>query len=213
MIIAYTRVSTDKQDQINQEYLILKYCQDKSLKLNETIKVEMSTRKNEELRRINELKEKLNNNDTLIVSELSRLGRKMIDVLNLVKFFADKGVKVVFINQPELSLVNGTMRDFMIAAYGYFAETEREFISIRTKAGLEATKKNGTKLGRPKGSIGKESICEAHRVQIYQLLQIGLPVSSIQKFINSAITDKNLHIRYTTLKYFINTHINMNDIA
>lgn len=212
MVIAYTRVSTDKQDQINQEYLILQYCQDKNLKLDEIIKVEMSTRKNEELRRIDELKAKLNNKDTLLVSELSRLGRKMIDVLNLVKFFADKGVKVIFINQPELSLVNGAMRDFMIAAYGYFAETEREFISLRTKSGLEAAKKKGIKLGRPKGSTGKETLCETHREQIEQLLQIGLSITSIQKFINSAITEESSQIKYTTLKYFIDTHINMERI-
>jgi len=71
MTVAYTRISTDKQDQINQEHLILQYCQKNKIQIDEFIRVEMSTRKSEEQRRIDELKEKLKNGDTLIVSELS----------------------------------------------------------------------------------------------------------------------------------------------
>jgi len=207
MNIAYTRISTDKQDQINQEHLILQYCQRHAIHLDEIIKIEMSTRKSEELRGIDKLKMLLKNGDALIVSELSRLGRKMIDVLNLVKFFANKGVKVIFINQPELSLVNGAMRDFMVAAYGYFAETEREFISLRTKAGLEAAKSKGKKLGRPKGAQGKSTLVEPYREFIEEMLQNHLSLSSIQKLINKSISDKNEKIKYTTLKYYVDTHI------
>lgn len=202
MILAYTRVSTDKQDQINQEHLILTHCQSKNLKVDRFIKVEMSTRKSEEQRKIDELKEILKDGDTLIVSELSRLGRKMIDVLNLVKELADNGVNVIFINQPELSLVSGAMKDFLIAAYGYFAETEREFISLRTKAGLEAAKASGKQLGRPKGSKGRNSLVEPYREQIGQLLEMDQNVMAICKFINSN-KEETSKIKYSTLKYFI----------
>jgi len=204
MILAYTRVSTDKQDQLNQEHLILTYCQHNNLIVDQFIKVEMSTRKSEELRKISELKERLEQGDTLIVSELSRLGRKMIDVLNLVKELGDNGVNVIFINQPELSVVTGAMKDFLIAAYGYFAETEREFISLRTKAGLAAAKAQGKSLGRPKGSRGKHKLVEPYREQIEQLLLMGQNVMAICKFINSS-KDKDESIKYTTLKYFIDT--------
>jgi len=206
MTVAYTRISTDKQDQINQEHIILQYCQKNKIQIDEFVKVEMSTRKSEEQRRIDELKEKLKNGDTLIVSELSRLGRKMIDVLNLVKWFGDQGVEVIFVNQPELSLVNGAMRDFMIAAYGYFAETEREFISMRTKAGLEAARAKGKKLGRPKGSKGKENLLDPYREQIVKLLNMGLSIKAIQNFLNST-EEEGKHIKYTTLKYYIDNHI------
>ncbi|SFP98332.1 recombinase family protein [Hydrogenimonas thermophila] len=206
MTVAYTRISTDKQDQINQEHLIFQYCQKNKIQIDEFIKVEMSTRKSEEKRRIDELKEKLKNGDTLIVSELSRLGRKMIEVLNLVKWFGDQGVEVIFVNQPELSLVNGAMRDFMIAAYGYFAETEREFISMRTKAGLEAARAKGKKLGRPKGAKGKENLLDPYREQIIKLLDMGLSIKAIQNFLNGS-EEEGKHIKYTTLKYYIDNHI------
>jgi len=130
----------------------------------------------------------------------------MIDVLNLVKWFGDQGVEVIFVNQPELSLVNGAMRDFMIAAYGYFAETEREFISMRTKAGLEAARAKGKKLGRPKGSKGKENLLDPYREQIVKLLNMGLSVKAIQNFLNST-EEEGKHIKYTTLKYYIDNHI------
>lgn len=203
MTIAYTRISTDKQDQINQEHLILDYCQKHDIKIDQFIKVEMSTRKSEELRRIDELREKLIGGDTLIVSELSRLGRKMIDVLNLIKDFGNKEVDVVFINQPELSLVSGAMKDFLIAAYGYFAETEREFISMRTKAGLEIAKARGKTLGRPKGSRGKANKLEPYRDQIQQLLDMKQNVMAIYRFLNAGISSEDEKVKYTTLKYYI----------
>lgn len=207
MTIAYTRISTDRQDQINQEHLILEYCQQHNIFIDELIKVELSTRRSEELRRIDELKEKLQPGDRLIASELSRLGRKMIDVLNLMKKFADQGVNVVLINQPELSLVSGAMKDFMIAAYGYFAETEREFISLRTKAGLEAAKAKGRKLGRPKGSKGKNLKLEPYREQIEQLIGMGQNTMAILKFINAG-KEPTQRISYSTLNYFVSNVLN-----
>ena len=206
MTIAYTRISTDKQDQINQEHLILEYCHKHDIKIDQFIKVEMSTRKSEELRRIDELRERLNAGDMLIVSELSRLGRKMIDVLNLVKELADDDVEVIFINQPELSLVKGAMKDFMIAAYGYFAETEREFISLRTKAGLDAARSKGKKLGRPKGSKGKNPKLEPYREQIEQLTAMGQNTMAICRFLNVGKSEAD-KINYTTLNYFIDHHM------
>ncbi len=208
MTVAYTRISTDKQDQINQEHLILEYGQKHNIRIDEFIKVEMSTRKSEELRRIDELRERLSNGDTLIVSELSRLGRKMIDVLNLVKDFGDKGINVIFINQPELSLVSGAMKDFLVAAYGYFAETEREFISLRTKAGLESAKAQGKSLGRPKGSKGKNSLLEPYREQIVHLLEMDLSVMAICKFLNAG-AEQGQKIKYTTMKYYINNNLEL----
>ncbi len=174
MVLAYTRISTDKQDQLNQEHLILTYCQHNNLIVDQFIKVEMSTRKSEELRKINELKERLEQGDTLIVSELSRLGRKMIDVLNLVKELGDNGVNVIFINQPELSVVTGAMKDFLITAYGYFLQRQ------------------------------SESSSHCVRKQIEQLLLMGQNVMAICKFINSSKC-KDEYIKYTTLKYFIDT--------
>jgi DNA invertase Pin-like site-specific DNA recombinase len=86
----------------------------------------------------------------LLVAELSRLGRNMLETLNLIEQLSQQGVKLVFVRQPELSTV-GEHSKLLLAIYSYFAEAERSFISIRIKQGLAAVKAKGIKLGRPKG--------------------------------------------------------------
>jgi len=93
----------------------------------------------------------LKKDDTLIVAELSRLGRNMLEVMNLISYFNEVGVKMIFIRQPELNTFDNAHGMFMVSIYGYFAQTEREFVSMRTKQGLAAARASGKKLGRQKG--------------------------------------------------------------
>jgi DNA invertase Pin-like site-specific DNA recombinase len=158
MILGYIRVSTDKQDNQKQKHLILEYAHSNNLKIDEFIEVEISSRKSEKLRKITELKDRLQKDDTLIVAELSRLGRNMMDVMNLIQELSDKGVKLIFIRQPELSTFNSAHNKLLLAIYSYFAESEREFISMRTKQGLAAAKASGKKLGRRPGQKVKSMI-------------------------------------------------------
>ena len=87
-----------------------------------------------------------------------------------------------------------------MAIYSYFAEAEREFISIRTKQGLTAAKAKGKKLGRPKGSRNKERILDTHRDQILDYLQMGLNLAAIRKIINNQLEKP---ISYNSYKYFV----------
>lgn len=106
-------------------------------------------------RRIDELLNKLHAGDMLLVAELSRLGREMLQVLNLINDLIARGVQITFVGQPELS-TTGSHGKRLLAIYGYFAEAEREFISMRVKQGLAAVKAKGGKLGWPKAA-GTES--------------------------------------------------------
>ncbi len=148
-VIGYIRVSSDKQDLQKQEHLLLKYAQQHDLRINEFINIEISSRKGTKERRIDELLS-LNEGDILLVAELSRLGRNMFEVINIINQLSEQGVEVVFVRQPELSTA-GSHRKLLLAIYSYFAEAEREFISMRTKQGLAAARASGKKLGRPKG--------------------------------------------------------------
>lgn len=147
-VIGYIRVSTDKQDAEKQRHLLLQYSQQHKLLIDEFIDVEMSSRKNTKERRIDELLAKLVAGDTLIVAELSRLGRNMIEAINIISGLSEKDVKLIFVRQPELSTA-GPHTKLLLAIYSYFAEAEREFISLRTKQGLAAAKASGKLLGRP----------------------------------------------------------------
>ena len=74
----------------------------------------------------------------------------------------------------------------IMAIFGYFAEAERYFISLRTKQGLEAAKASGKVLGRPKGCKNKRGLAlDPFKDQITEYLKMGLPIASIRKIVNS----------------------------
>ncbi|NDJ28036.1 recombinase family protein [Campylobacter sp. MIT 19-121] len=184
MVLAYARVSTDKQDNINQEQEIKSYCKAYKIKLDEYISVEMSSRKSLEKRRINELYDRLDNGDTLIVAELSRLGRDMLETISLIFDLIKKGVKVIFIRQPELNLMRESATKLLLSFYAYMAEHERELISQRTKAGLKVALQRGKTLGRPKGAKS-ESIFEPYKERTREMREMGIPFKSIWKFLGA----------------------------
>ena len=144
--IGYIRVSTDKQDLKKQRHLLLEYAQNAQTVIKEFIEIEISSTKSKKERRVGELMEMLDRGDTLIVAELSRLGRNMLETLNIINELTENGVKIIFVRQPELSTV-GANGKLLLAIYSYFAEAEREYISIRTKQGLAAAKAQGKQLG------------------------------------------------------------------
>lgn len=178
---------------------MLDYSQKHKILIDQFIDVEISSRKSQDARRISEVKARLKSGDLLLVAELSRLGRNMLETLNLIHDFAESGVKIIFVRQPELS-TTGPQAKLLLAIYSYFAEAEREFISIRTKQALAAVKAKGTPLGRRKGSRNKQRPLDPFRDQIEEFLRLGLSTTSIMKLINKQL-DKPL--TYNSYVYFI----------
>ena len=179
---AYIRVSTDKQTLENQKHKILEYAYSKKVQIEDFIEIEVSSRKNQKERLLDELFSKLEENDTLIVTELSRLGRNMLEILNLIEKFNTKNIKLVFINQPELSTNDTALSKLLFSIYGYFAETEREIISERTKQGLAVARAKGKILGRQKGQIVKSKY-DPYKDKIKELHDLGLSVQKIVDYI------------------------------
>lgn len=198
-VIGYVRVSTDKQDVEKQKHLLLQYAQSHQLLITEFIHAEVSSRKSTHERRIDELLAKLTVGDTLLVAELSRLGRNMLQTLNIINELSEMGVKFAFVRQPELS-TTGQHAKLLLAIYSYFAETEREYISLRTKQGLAAAKAKGKTLGRPKGSRNKERVLDPYRKQILDYLKMGLNLAAIMKIINPQLEKP---ITYNSYRYYV----------
>ncbi|WP_268246183.1 recombinase family protein [Candidatus Sulfurimonas marisnigri] len=174
------RVSTDKQTLDNQKHKILEYAYNNDIKVEKFIEIEVSSRKEQKVRLIEELFEQLEEGDTLIVTELSRLGRNMLEILNLIERFNEANIKVVFVNQPELSTADNALSKLLYSIYGYFAETEREIISERTKAGIAVARASGKLIGRQKGQLVKSQY-DTHRDKIEELYALGL---GVQKIVN-----------------------------
>ena len=199
-IIGYTRISTEKQDLDKQRHLLHEYAHQKKVVIDQILEIEVSSGKSQKERRIDELKRVLNDGDLLLVSELSRLGRNMMETLNIINSLTEKGIQIVFIRQPELSTTSSHQK-LLLALYSYFAESEREYISIRTKQGLAAAKAQGKMLGRPKGSKNKKPrALDTYKEQIMELLELKVSLASISKIINKQLEKP---ITYASFKYHI----------
>ena len=201
MVFGYIRVSTEQQSAINQKHKILEYAQNQKIIVDEFIEIEISSKKSQKERLLEELFSRMQSGETLICTELSRLGRNMLEILNLIEKFNTLGIKLIFTNQPELSTnQNEALSSLLLAIYGYFAQTEREIISERTKQGLAAARASGKTLGRPKGAKNKERVLDPYRDEIKKYLEMGLAQTNVLKIINSQLT-KNISL--TAFRYFI----------
>jgi DNA invertase Pin-like site-specific DNA recombinase len=202
-VIGYCRISTTLQDLDIQKQLLFEYAQKNRIIIDEFIESESSSRLKPNERKIDELISKLNGHDILLVAELSRLGRNMLETLNIINDLTEKGIKIIFIRQPELS-TNSPHGKLLMAIYSYFAETEREYISIRTKQGLATARSKGVLLGRPRGSKNSNGTrFDPFKADIKNYLKMKIPVSSILKIINTNMKEK---VSYTALKYFIDNN-------
>lgn len=179
-VVGYARVSTQEQDLKNQRYEILSYASKNDLQITTWVEAKVSSRKTTKERLIDTLLEKLSTNDTLIVSELSRLGRSVGQIAIIANTLIEIGVRLICIK--ENMTLDGSpdiQSKVMLTMFSLFAEIERDLISERTKAGLAKAKSEGRLLGRPKG-IGK-SVLDGKEDEIRELLRKGVGKASIAK--------------------------------
>lgn len=207
--LGYIRVSNEKQDFESQKHLLLEYAHQHKLIIDELLQVEISSRENTKDRRIDELQAKLSDGDTLLVAELSRLGRNMLETLIIINALSEKGVKIIFVRQPELS-TTGQHGKLLFAIYSYIAETEREFISMRTKDGLRAARAEGKLLGRPKGSKNRTRRLDPFKEQIRGYLKLGISLSAILKIVNNQL---EVPVSYNTLRYYVENEVTVQPLA
>lgn len=184
MVFGYIRISTADQSADSQKSLIARYIVERKMIVDEWIEVEVSSRKSVEKRRITELLDKVAPQDTIIVSELSRLGRSIKEVLQIIEELIQiKKCKIILIKQ-NLHLDPSNQHDMtnkvLLTIFSMIAELERDFISERTKEGLRARKERGIKLGKPKGGI-QQSIYDQDKEKIFQLYKLGVPINTIAK--------------------------------
>ncbi len=181
-IIAYIRTSTDKQDLNNQRLEILEFARKKDLKIDEFVQITMSSRKTSKQRRIDEVLELLGNSDTLIVTELSRLGRSTAEVIALINELVARNIRIIILKQ-NLDIHKHDMNSKIVTTlFSLFAELERDLISLRTKEALAAKRMQGVVLGKPKGTIQKSKF-DKDEDRIKELLKLGLSVRKIAKLL------------------------------
>lgn len=187
--VGYIRVSTSKQDVDNQRHEILTWASDKKVFVNEWIECELSSRRTETERQIDKVRA-LEKGDTIIVAELSRLGRSTGQVILLVNDLVKKGVSIEALKQNiSIKAGNGDMDQqskIMITVFSLMSELERDLISQRTKTALAARKASGQSLGKPKGL--STSKLDGHREKIEEMLKYKVGHAAIGRMIGMSTT-------------------------
>jgi len=166
--IAYLRVSTTEQDLDKNKSQILHLANEQDLGRVEFVEEKVSGKVNWKERKIKGIIDNLSEGDKLIVPELSRLGRSMLEIMEILSIAKDKGINVYAV-KGNWSLNGGIQQKIIAMVFAMAAEIERDLISQRTKEALQARKAMGIKLGRPPGP-GKSKL-DKHRDEIIALLK------------------------------------------
>lgn len=174
--IAYLRVSTTDQDLEKDKAAILHLANEKDMGKVTFVEEKVSGTVPWKKRKIAEVIEELTTGDNLLVSELSRIGRSMLEIMQVLQIALEKGINVYAV-KGNWQLDNSIQSKIVAMVFSMAAEIERDLISKRTKEALNAKKAAGIKLGRPTGA-GKSKL-DQYRPEIEALLANG----STQKFI------------------------------
>ncbi|MDD6408122.1 master DNA invertase Mpi family serine-type recombinase [Lactobacillus equicursoris] len=181
MNYGYIRVSTDKQTVENQRFEIEEFSKKRNITIDSwTSEVVSGTKKADE-RLLGDLLKGLKKGDRLIVSELSRLGRNLLQIMSILNYLMEKDIVLLTVKEGY-ELGNNINSKVLAFAFGLSAEIERNLISQRTKEALARKKAEGVILGRPKGQA-KLSTYKLYKYknEIIRLRDEGMSFNKIAK--------------------------------
>ena len=150
MVYGYIRVSSDKQNVANQKFEITKFCEREGFCIDGWIEETISGTKNYNKRALGRLLRRIKKDDLIICAELSRLGRSLFMIMEILNVCMSKGCRMWTI-KDNYRLGEDIQSKVLAFAFGLSAEIERNLISQRTKEALARKKAEGVTLGRPSG--------------------------------------------------------------
>jgi len=196
-IYSYIRKSTKEQNLEYQKTQILEYANDNKLGSVEFVEDTVSGAKDWKKRKIGELVNDIEeNNSILLVNEFSRLGRSLLDILDILKTLKEKNCQVHIV-RDNMIIGDDISSKLMVFMFGLVSEIERDLIKSRVQEGVKNSRANNPQKswGRPKGSIYKSKL-DDKREHIVELLEKDISKSAIAKM---------LDINYQTLCSYIKT--------
>lgn len=195
MIYGYIRVSSDKQTVENQRFEINKFANAQGLTIDGWIEETISGTKNYDKRKLGMLLKRVKKDDLIICAELSRLGRNLFMIMEILHICMNKECRVWTI-KDNYRLGDDIQSEVLAFAFGLSAEIERNLISQRTKEALARLKSEGIKLGRRVGSRNKElnATCLANHEYIIEAIQSNVSIPTIAK---------NIHVAKGTLYRYL----------
>ena len=200
MVVAYLRVSTNKQHLENQQQEIKKFAAHRGLHIDKWYHDVVSGKVSSNDRKLGDLLESLHEGDCLIVTEVSRLSRTLIDIMNIINTCIQRKI-VLHSTKEGYTFENNLNSKILGFAFGLVAEIERNLISIRTREALAVRKAEGKKLGRPQGSCPQLNVLIQNKEKVIELMDNSVSYKKIAKKYKVSICTVNL---------FVKQHINEN---
>ncbi len=207
MNYGYIRVSSDKQTVENQRFEIKRFCEREGIEIDGWIEETISGTKSYDKRRLGNLLKKVKKDDLIICSELSRLGRNLFMIMEILNICMTKECRVWTI-KDNYRLGDDIQSKVLAFAFGLSAEIERNLISQRTKEALARKRAEGVVLGRPKGARSSRVKLSGKEEAICVLLEAGVPKAQIARTfkVHRATLDRFIKTRlYLTLDQRIQT--------
>ena len=197
MVYGYIRVSSDKQTVENQRIEINNFCKRNKLTINGWIEETISGTKSYTKRELGKLLKRIQKDDLIICAELSRLGRNLFMIMEILNICMTKECRVWTI-KDNYRLGDDIQSKVLAFAFGLSAEIERNLISQRTKEALARKKAEGITLGRPKGRKTSPEKYKLHSktTLIRELLKAEVSKRKIAKLCK---VDRNTLDRYIKL--------------
>lgn len=200
-IFTYMRISTNHQKTDRQKQTIIEYSMKNGFSIDEFVSdIITGGTKADNRPNYHNMKKQLRNGDTLIVSDIDRLGRNADDVIVEIKDLQSKGIRVVALDVPFLNdwqkmnddSLSKMIIDIFVTLKAHIAQQEKEKIHDRVMQGLEVARAKGKKLGRPPTGVPKEFIKEYNKLQsgeygnisVVQFVKLqGIAVSTFYKYV------------------------------
>ena len=197
MIYGYIRVSSDKQTVENQRFEINKFCSSNQIVLDDWIEETISGTKNYTKRQLGNLLKKVHKDDIIICSELSRLGRSLFMIMEILNICMTKECRVWTI-KDNYRLGDDIQSKVLAFAFGLSAEIERNLISQRTKEALARKKAEGVRLGHQRGErLRLNPKCQKRHDWIVIQMEKGMEKTVIAKRLKVSVSTLYRYLVYT----------------
>lgn len=192
MVYGYIRVSTGKQTLENQQFEIEQWAQKNGVTIDAWIKETVSGTRKWDKRQLGSLLHTVKPHDLIVCSELSRLGRSMFMIMDILSYCMEREVVIQTI-KDNFRLGDDIQSKVLAFAFSLSAEIERDLISQRTKEALAQRKASGAKLGRPVGSRNKHTKLMDKDAAIRELLASGHSIALVARLLD---VDRSTLSRY-----------------
>jgi len=189
----YIRVSTDLQNCANQRFELDTFAKKNNITADEYVEETISSRKPLSQRKLGKLLDKLGKGDIIIATEISRLGRNMLEVMGILQHCLEKECEIITIKE-SYHLGADIQSKVLAFAFSLASEIERQLISQRTKESLKRLKNEGKHLGRPYG-FSYQKLAKKHK-KIVELLDKKISKAEIARLMGCSWATLHRYIKF-----------------